>query len=413
MKKSAFSLLCLAAFQTAAADLPPTGEVKQALENTPLVRAAASGIAMEGANEDRMKAGPYEYSVQMTGDQRRDDVLRQTLNEWSLQVTRPVRLPGKAGLDREIGRQGVEAARIAHGDSLHEAARTLLRMWFGWVREKVQESEWNTQARLLEEEVAVVEKRVRAGDAPRLELNLARAAADQAKFSELQAEMKEKVAAKVLAANFPEIVLPGNADLGDPSPIDESMAFWSEKILVHNHAIKLAESQAEQARLLAKKSREDAVPDPTVGVNYSSEYGGSQRVMGGIISFPLPGSYRKATAASAAASAEMALQRAADARRKVEGEISANYITAKASYNGWEKSREAAMGMTRNAKLVSTAYALGEASLSELLAARRLSIESQLASRLAQVDALETHYRLMVDAHMLWDFDEGDNTRQP
>ena len=412
MKKTVLSLLCLAAFPALASDLPPEIEAMKAITNAPMVKESEAGVDMESANDAKFKSGPYEYNVLMTGDRRKDEALRQTLSEWSIQVARPIRLPGKAALDREIGKKGLSTAEIARGDSLHESAKSLLHLWFTWMREKLQETEWKNQVKLLSEEVAVVEKRVRAGDAPRLELNLARAAADQAKFSELQAEMREDVAARNLTVNYPEIVLPEKPDPSDPEPVSESLEYWKDKILASNHAIRLARSRAERALLLSKRSREDRIPDPTIGVNYSSEYGGSQKVVGGLVSFPLPGDFRKAGARSAAAAAEMALQREVDVRRKTEANISSNYIMAKASYNGWEKSREAADGMIRNAHLVSVAYALGEASLSDLLTARRLSIESQLASRLAQVDALETRYRLKVDAHMLWDFDEGKNTRQ-
>ncbi len=412
MKKSVLSLLCLAAFPAFATDLPPEIEAMKAITNAPLVKESEAGVDMESANDTKLRSGPYEYNVQMTGDRRKDEALRQTLSEWSIQLARPIRLPGKAALDREIGEKGISTAEIARGDSLHESAKSLLHLWFTWMREKLQETEWKNQVKLLSEEVAVVEKRVRAGDAPRLELNLARAAADQAKFAELQAEMRESVAARNLTVNYPEIALPEKPDPSNPTPVSESLDYWKGKILASNHAIRLAKSQAERALLLSRRSREDQIPDPTIGVNYSSEYGGSQKVVGGLISFPLPGDFRKAGAKSAAAAAEMALQREVDVRRKTEANISSNYIMAKASYNGWEKSREAADGMIRNAHLVSVAYALGEASLSDLLTARRLSIESQLASRLAQVDALETRYRLMVDAHMLWDYDEGKNTRQ-
>lgn len=404
-----FLALCLPGIAISA-DLPPLDEVKRAVENAPLVKESQAGIDLEETRDARLKASPYEYNMQMTGDRRRDDGIHQTLNEWSLQVSRPIRLPGKRALDEDIGKQGVISARLSHSDALHESAKNLFKLWFAWLREKTTEQEWQNQARLLGDEASVVERRVKAGDAPRLELNLARAASDQAKFSVLQAKMKEDVAAKNLTVHFPEITLPDNPVLEEPRPIEESENYWKERILSQNHAILLSRSEAARAKLLASRSRAEEMPDPTIGISYSSEYGGSQRVVGGMLSFPIPGDYRKETARGAAASAEMAMQRELDISRTVEAEVASNYIMAKASYNGWEKSREAAKGMIRNAELVSSAYSLGEASLGELLAARRLSIESQLASKLSQIGALETRYRLLVDAHLLWDFDE--NTRQ-
>ncbi len=406
-------ILWLAAFlciPAQAADLPPLYEVKSALAHAPTVKEQEAGIDLQRSNDARLKAGSYEYTVQMTGDRRKDDSIRQTLNEWSLQVSRPLRLPGKKAIDEDIGRQDMVTARLAHGDAMHESAKRLLGLWFAWLREKSREMAWQNQANLLEKEMNVVEKRLHAGDAPRLDLTLAKAAFDQARFSDLQAKMNEAIAARRLALNFPEISLPENPTLSDPRPLAEPEKFWREKIISQNHAILLARSEEKKAELQASRSRADNLPDPTIGINYSSEYGGSQRVVGGILSFPLPGDYRRAGAEGAAAAAEMAMQRELDVKRRVESDVSSNYIMAEASYNGWEKSLDAAKGMVKNADLVSSAYALGEVNLAELLTARRLAIESQLASKLAQIDALDARYRLMIDAHLLWDFDE--NTRQ-
>lgn len=406
-------ILLLAAFLSIpvqAADLPPLHEVENALAHAPAVKEQAAGIDLQRNNNARLEAGPYEYTVQMTGDRRRDDSIRQTLNEWSLQVSRPIRLPGKKAIDEDIGRQDMVTARLAHGDAMHESAKRLLGLWFAWLREKFREKAWHNQAGLLEKQMKVVEKRLHAGDAPKLDLTLAKAAFDQAGFSELQAKMNAAIAARRLSFNFPEISLPDNPVLSEPRPLTESEKFWREKILSQNHAILLARSKEKKAELQASRSRADNLPDPTIGINYSSEYGGNQRVVGGILSFPLPGDYRRASADGAAAAAEMAMQRELDVRRQVEADVSSNYIMAEASYNEWTKSLDAAKGMVRNADLVSSAYALGEVNLAELLAARRLAIESQLASQLAQIDALDARYRLMIDAHLLWDFDE--NTRQ-
>ena len=72
----------------------------------------------------------------------------------------------------------------------------------------------------------------------------------------------------------------------------------------------------------------------------------------------------------------------------------------------FRSARAAAEAMEGNARLAATAYRLGELSLTELLASQRLSIEARLAATLVQLEAAETRYRLLLDAHRLWDFDE-------
>ena len=67
--------------------------------------------------------------------------------------------------------------------------------------------------------------------------------------------------------------------------------------------------------------------------------------------------------------------------------------------------------MGKAAQLQARAYALGEGSLAEMLAARRLAFSAELDAQLAQLDALEKNYRLQIDSHKLWDFspDRPDN----
>jgi hypothetical protein len=68
----------------------------------------------------------------------------------------------------------------------------------------------------------------------------------------------------------------------------------------------------------------------------------------------------------------------------------------------WQQAQEVAQGVNKNANLIARAYSLGEYSLSDTLNARRLALESALTASLAQLDANEARYRLLLDAHQLW-----------
>jgi hypothetical protein len=59
--------------------------------------------------------------------------------------------------------------------------------------------------------------------------------------------------------------------------------------------------------------------------------------------------------------------------------------------------------------MMAKAYAAGEADLNQVLLARRQAVEATLAARLAQADARESHLRLLLDAHRLWDLDEDNS----
>ena len=109
----------------------------------------------------------------------------------------------------------------------------------------------------------------------------------------------------------------------------------------------------------------------------------------------------------------MATQREAAVLRKVTAEAINSFATAQAAYGNWQSARSAADKMAGNAELMSRAYSLGEMGLPEVLTARRQALESTLSSAIAQLDAVEARYRLLLDAHQLWALDEdGDDAIQ-
>lgn len=391
-------------------DLPPLQTVERAMASYPPVLAAQSGIKLEQANQERLNAGPYEYSVRM-GNYRRKvtDPTTQRYQEWDINLERPFRLPGKASLDNELGKQGVVASQWAHGDALHEAGRTLLGLWFGWYREHFQASQWEGQVEALTKQLDAVNKRVKAGDAARLEAMLAEAALRQAEASLSQAKLKERMAVTALTSRFSGVTLPANPVLSEPELLASGPAYWKEEMLKHNHELGLARADSRRWQLQASRVEADRLPDPTVGIRYSSELGGLEKVAGLTLTIPLPGGARTANAQGASAQAEMAAHREAGVLNKVEGEATNTYAAASAAYDTWQKARIVAEKMQGNADLMSRAYSLGEAGLPEVLTARRQALEAGLNATLAQVDAAESRYRLLLDAHQLWplDMEEG------
>lgn len=409
MKTLPYVILLLPALAVAAPpddtpDLPPRAVVASVLAGHPDVLAAKSGVRYEESNRDRLEAGEHEFSVSVGSARRRTEASRN-LNEWDVAVERPIRLPGKARLDGELGSLGVAQAQSSLGDALHETARGLLRAWFGWLKARAQSDEWNSQASLLRRQGEVAARRVRAGDAPRLEQTLAEAAAAQAEAAALQAGMRTAVAAAELTQHYPGISLPEKPVLATPTPVDQPHAYWHERILQHNHELAAVRAEVKRRQALIARSQANEMPDPTVGVRHASEAGGNERVTGVYVSIPLPGRARTATTEGARAQMDMAVQKEAALLRKLNAEVAAAHAGATAAYEGWRKAQFAAQAMERNAELIARAYALGEAGLNDTLNARRLAVEGRLAAATAQLDAAEARYRLMLDAHLLWSLD--------
>jgi outer membrane protein TolC len=362
-------------------------------------------VRAQEAASDALRVGSYEYAVRVEGGERRDTSIDSRYNEWSAVLERPIRLPAKAELDQRIGAEAVDQAKLGVGDALHEAGRTLLRLWFGWMRAAAIESVWRSQVEILSAERDAVARRVHLGDAPRQEGLLAEAAVAQADTSRLQARSRAEAALTELRQSFPALAPPPAPVLVAPRPVERDAAYWREVYLAHNHELAVARAEVRRRTLIASRAQADTVPDPTLGVRYASERGNSDRIFGLFVSVPLPGEARSARAAESAAQIEVAASREAALVRRLSAEASTLYVTARSAFESAERAVEAANGMRRNAELTSRAYSLGEASLADVLLARRLAIETELSAALARLEAAESRYRLLLDAHELWPLD--------
>jgi outer membrane protein TolC len=255
---------------------------------------------------------------------------------------------------------------------------------------------------LLRDQLAVIDKRVKAGDAARLDRHQAEAALAQAEAALAQAQARNAIAANELRWRFPGIALLQQPALGEPEALEQGAEFWREQILAHNHELALARAEARGRQLGAARSEADRRPDPTVGLRYASERSGAERIVGLSVAIPLPGQGRSAAADFARANAEAAASREAGVLAKLETEAASAYLAARSAHENWQALGRAADRVGANADLVARAYGLGEGSLSEVLVARRLAIEARLAATAARLDANEARYRLLLDSHRLW-----------
>ncbi|MBL8480736.1 MAG: TolC family protein [Rhodocyclaceae bacterium] len=390
------------------ADLPPAAEVERVLAALPELQAASSQVSAEQANRERLAAGTHEWNVRLSTQRRRvtsPSAPDEQFAEQGLSLERPLRLPGKAALDEALGARGVDAARWAEGDARHEAARALLKAWFSWLRERAGAELWNAQAAVLRQNAANLLRRNQLGDASRLDAVSAEAALAQAEAQSSYAQAREQAAALQLRRRYPGLNLPPRPELSEPQPLSGSEAEWTAAILEHSHELGLARSDVERARTVAERAERERLPDPTVGLHLLRERGGDEQIVGISVSIPLPGQARRAAATAGQAQAAAAASREAAALQKISAEAAALYHGAAAARTGWQNQRVAALRLAQAADMSARAYQLGEGNLGEVLMARRYAHEARLAALQAQVDALELQYRLLLDAHRMWDFD--------
>jgi outer membrane protein, heavy metal efflux system len=396
-------------------NLPPAEIVARVLTANPSVQAAGSQVRAEEANRRRLEAGHYEWSLRLGGQQRKvtpSSGLNERYNEWNAAIERPLRLPGKGGLDAQIGAAGVTLAEVAHGDAMHETSRSLLRAWFIWLRENATATQWGAQVALLEKQAKTVQRRQQLGDAARLESIQSEAALAQAQAQLAQARVRQQTAGEDLRRRYPELPLAEQKEIAEPTPVSGSASEWITAMLEHNHELGVARGEAQRARIVAGRAGRDRLPDPTIGVQVMRERGGEEQILGAYISIPLPGGARRATADAALAQADAWGSREAAATQKVSAEAASTYYSASAALATWQSGREAAQRLGEAADLTARAYQLGEGSLNDLLTARRMANEAQLSAQLMQLDALELRYRLLLDAHQLWAFDNDEHEHE-
>lgn len=385
-----------------APDLPPQSQVDVALANNLMMLNANSEFKLAQVNRRKWESGGYEFNLRAGSAQRQIANTGLKLKEWDVALERPFRLPNKVGIDSDIGAATVARADFAMGDAYHEAGRTLLHAWFVWLREQAQVKLWQRQVEIYQQQAEMVAKRVEAGDAPKLELNIAQATQAQSRVSLQQAMLREQLAGTDLQRLYPVIILPAEVTSPLPQSISESYEVWLARMVDDNHELGMAQQHAKVQRLMAERSRADQVPDPTVGLRYSNEMGGNEKVAGIFLTVPLSFGLRSAYAQGLEQQADIAKDQAEFVAHRLRSDASATYQQAVRSYATYLQARDAAVAIRANAELIAKAYRLGESSLSDSLSARRIAHEATLSESLAQLDANEARYRLALDAHLLW-----------
>ena len=383
--------------------LPAEAPVRDVLTQSPAVHAADAGIAGAQARARRLAVGPYEWNARAAIDHRRERGGDRFM-EQEIGLERTLRWPGKAEADQRLGEQTRRVGELARADAWHEAARMLLADWFEALREARAATVWRAQAELAAQQADTVRKRQRAGDAARLDTLAADAEQARTEGAAARAAGLAAALAEALARRYPGLPpLPRTeATAAQPLPAALNAAQWVERILADNHELELAQANAALARQQAERARLDRRGDPTVGMRVARERDGQERVFGVYASLPLGSAGREADLAAALADADKAEQQALLARRRIEADTWRLASLDQAVRADWERQAAARLATQQSAELMARAYSLGEASLAEVLQARRLALDAALATDAAWLDALQSRARLLLDTHQLW-----------
>ncbi|PZU11514.1 TolC family protein [Sphingomonas sp.] len=385
------------------ADLPPVERVRDALEHHPSVIAADARVEAARGGADALRAGPHEVTLQGTISRRRVDAEGRDYQEFDGTLSRAIRLPGKASLDRKAGVLGIEIAENRAEDARHQAALALAELWYRWLGASARHRNAVATFENLQSAARAVDRRVALRDAAALDADQAGAAlaAAELRIGE-EAATRDRARAE-LAATFPALTLPGDApEIAVSDPPDSTLETLAAEAVERSHDIIAADREADRQGALARRSRLDRVPDPSLGFRAFQERGGQEKGLGVYVSMPFGGGYRRALADQAAGDARAATADAANVRLEVEAHSAGDLAETRARLSAWRSARAAVARADAAAAKMARGQQVGVIDLGDRLYADRLAYEARAAEIDARVAAAHAVTRMRIDAHSLW-----------
>jgi outer membrane protein TolC len=387
--------------------LPARSDVLQALDTHPSVEAANARTDAARADAHALSSGPHEFTLTTSYLSRTVNdtagIGNGRFNEFEAQITRPIRLPGKAGLDRQIGAQGVTYAQNMAEDSRHQAALRLAQGWWDWLG-AAQDAAVDHQAMTnYEALLASVKRRVALRDASALEQAQVSAALDTARAQSERSHAREAVARARLAAQFPKLPLP---DLVPDVPVPQlppgGLGHLHDKILGRSHELAAAEALARQADAQAERARKERKGDPSFGFRVFSEKGGMEKGAGVLFSIPFGGGFRSAMADRASAQASAVQADLQAVRLTMRETADADLVEAQSFLTAWQRAREALDAQAGALQKIRRGQQLGEISLADVLLSERQVHDAFRVEAMARTDAMRALTRIRIDSHELW-----------
>lgn len=373
------SLIVFAAAAGPAAAMPPESLIAEAVDASPTVMAAKADVERARATARRLRVGTYEIVVSgSAGNHTVDDpaVGNADYTEWNAGLSRTVRLPPKRNADKTIAELEVKKAQAAYGMTRRGALLEFVSIWTNWRR--AYESS-RTERKLAEDaqKLATAEqKAVSLGASRQIYVDQLRADAGLLKLRADQRGIDAQNAKSDLAAAFPDFVMPAK-----PGPLSWDAARITSLLATNaadSVAVREARLAVEQMQAQTRRARLNNLPDPTLGVEFSNEFGGRETKLMATLSIPLGGRARRAAADEAGSKAAAAIARL----RAVEMDETRRYDQAKraariASMN--LKTAEVAAQTARDAmERLKKGNAMGAVNLGDLVASQRtLSLTEQ------------------------------------
>lgn len=367
---------------------PLKAAVAAAWQRSPQARTLEARRAETAAGHEAAQswiAGSPSIGLAQRSDRWTD---RNGVRETEVSVSAPVWLPGQ-----KSARQG--QAQIGSGDLEAQIANARLTL-AGEVRDRL----WSVAAaretlaaamshqQHLEATTDEVMRRVRAGDLARTDGMLARQEVLAGKGAVLEAQVKlqEALSRYKTLTGLPDI------PAAEPERLSDEMSEPHPR----THAASTAVLHAQASMNVLNKSRSEP---PTVGISMRRETNGATSELASSVAFSLQipiGTTARNRPLETAARTQLETARAeavqAEALLRADIELARQHVTA--SQQSFEAALARAILVREHALLVEKAFRLGERGLADMLRARTVQHEADVAERLQRVAMGLAHARL-------------------
>lgn len=387
--------------------LPDDTAILAVLDASPALAEARAEVHGARAQARILAAGDHEFLGSISTD-RRQVRGEGDYAEWSAQISRGWRSPGKRALDLKAGAAGERAAADSLEDARHQASLQLAGLWVGWLEAEALSDIDRREVETYARDVAALTRRVELKDAAPLDLDQALAALARARSMATQSLAGAEAIRTELDTHYPGLSPARAPALSAPSAPLRPFETWLTLIPQRSHEITIARALADREAALARRTRLDQRPDPTIGLRAFNERGGAETGVGLTLSVPLGGALRSATAERQAAVASAAEARYFMVVRSVDLTAKRDVIDARSGLLAWNEAAAAARSASLSSNRIQRAYELGERDLTDLLSARRLGFEAERLELRARSAAHAALLRLALDAHELWLSEEGE-----
>ena len=176
----------------------------------------------------------------------------------------------------------------------------------------------------------------------------------------------------------------------------------ARQVIARSHEIGAAHAEAARMASLAERARRERLADPSLGLRLFSERDGAERGAGLVLSMPIGGSARSATADRAASEAQAATSELSLVRLDVQEMADSDLARVEGAFAAWQRTREALSAQIAALQKLRRGQQLGAIDLVDVLQGERLTHAAFRSEALAKAETHRAINRLRIDSHNLW-----------